>query len=128
MTLANFECQCLHYSKVAICQHCQRYKACCVVTTQYCQGFGLFLKATFNIDVNQIHQGIEFVNKAPYKVGFKVFRIFRPRLQSLLCAENIFSAHFWMCPRKIYRIHNCPRNILEKTLFVESKNFQNAKH
>ena len=50
------------------------------------------------------------------------------RLQSLLCAEKIFSAHFWMCPRKIYRIHTVRAIFCKKTLFVESKNIQNAKY
>ena len=39
------------------------------------------------------------------------------RLQSLLCAEKIFSAHFWMCPRKIYRIHTV-RAIFCKKLYL----------
>ena len=39
------------------------------------------------------------------------------RLQSLLCAEKIFSAHFWMCPRKIYRIHTV-HAILCKKLYL----------
>ena len=62
----------LTFSELTNVTVCQKYKVCCVVAAHYCQDFGLFLKTMFNIDVNQIHQGLEFVDKVPYKLCFKV--------------------------------------------------------
>ena len=91
----------------------------------------MLIQKKFKEDSSYIRGYIYF-----YSVSFNVFSIFicsarifnfkqsttgmRPRLQSLLCAEKIFSAHCWMCPRKIYRMHTVRAIFCRKTFKMQN--------